>query len=223
MEEPTSIDGGTPSGLADRGRRRPNLTDQEVWAAADRLLGRGERVSIEAVRLELKGGAPYTIQMALRAWWQELPRRLKGGEAEPAAARAAFEAFWQAARAEALALVREEAQREDADREESLARAMATVDSLRTELEQARAACAEFEQERNAALEQAKDAERRTTVLRFQLDNAKGLLELERRRHPGPAVPDAVLDQVARLQAQCAALISSLSARASASGTSSAD
>jgi hypothetical protein len=223
MEEFAPTDGRTPSGLAGRARRRANLTDQEIWAAADRLLRRGERVAIEAVRVELKGGAPYTIQMALRAWWQELPRRLKGGEPEPAAARAAFEAFWQTARAEALTRVRAEAQREDADRAQSLARAMATADTLRAELEQARAARAQLEQERNAALEQAEDAERRTAVLRLQLDNAKGLLELERRRHPEPGAPGAVLDQLAQLQAQCAVLIDSLSARPPEPGAPSAE
>ena len=217
-----SVDGATTD-PPERGRRRPNLTDQEIWSAADRLLSRGERVSIEAVRSELKGGAPYTIQTVLRAWWQELPRRLKGGAAEPAAARAAFETFWQAARAEAEALVRDEARRQDTDRAQFLAQAMAEVETLRLQLEQVRAACTALERERNTALAQAEDAERRSAVLRFQLDNAKGLLELERRRHPGEDVPGAVLDQLTQLQAQCAALIGSLSARPSESGAKSTE
>jgi len=216
MEQSSAGDGMT--GSAERTRRRPNLTDSEIWAAADRLLSRGERVSIEAVRSELKGGAPYTIQMALRAWWRELPRRLKGGAAEPASARAAFETFWQTARADAEVLVREEAQRRDAERAQLLAQAQAAADSLRAELGRAQAACTQLERERDAALEHAQDTERHSAVLRFQLENAKGLLELERRRHPEQAVSGAVLDQLAQLQAQCTVLIHSLSARPSESG-----
>jgi len=223
MGEASGTEAGELPEQGDRGRRRPNLTGQEIWSAADQLLSRGERVSIESVRLELKGGAPYTIQMALRTWWQNLPRRLKDRGPEPAAAQA-FEVFWKTARAEALAQVREEEERREAQRAESLAQATKTLDVLRRELEQANSARTQLEQERDAALGQVAEADRRTAVLRLQLDNAKGLLELERRRHPNrEPVPGAVIEQLSQLQAQCTTLIAALSSRSPPSDAASGD
>lgn len=54
------------------------ITQQNVFAAADTLLQRGERPTIERVRRELGRGSPNTVNPLLDAWWRSLRGRLRG-------------------------------------------------------------------------------------------------------------------------------------------------
>ena len=57
------------------------ITEQEVFEAADALLARGERPTIERVRGELGRGSPNTVNPMLDAWWASLAARLSGAQA----------------------------------------------------------------------------------------------------------------------------------------------
>lgn len=63
------------------------ITEKDVLEAADALLSRGERPTIERVRLELGRGSPNTVNRHLDAWWASLAERIKGraGSTLPAA------------------------------------------------------------------------------------------------------------------------------------------
>lgn len=59
------------------------ISQQDVFDAADALLERGERPTIERVRREIGRGSPNTVNPLLDAWWQSLSDRVKGeGEEE---------------------------------------------------------------------------------------------------------------------------------------------
>lgn len=65
------------------------ITEIEVMEAADVLLARGERPTIERVRQELGRGSPNTVNRHLDVWWKSLAARMQGRvtgtEALPAA------------------------------------------------------------------------------------------------------------------------------------------
>lgn len=73
------------------------VTEQDVFSAADRLLVRGERPTIERVRLEIGRGSPNTINPLLDSWWSNLSNRHAGTAADslPAPIRLATEALYQ--------------------------------------------------------------------------------------------------------------------------------
>lgn len=54
------------------------ITEADVLEAADALLARGERPTIERVRQELGRGSPNTVNRHLDAWWSSLAQRVKG-------------------------------------------------------------------------------------------------------------------------------------------------
>lgn len=51
---------------------------EEVWAAADAVLGLGERPTIERVRQQLGRGSPNTVGPMLDSWYGSLAGRLRG-------------------------------------------------------------------------------------------------------------------------------------------------
>ena len=62
------------------------ITEQEVFEAADALLTRGERPTIDRVRHELgtdgvPRGSPNTVNPMLDTWWASLAARLRGAQA----------------------------------------------------------------------------------------------------------------------------------------------
>lgn len=57
------------------------ITEDDVRAAADALLQRGERPTIDRVRAALGRGSPNTVNRHLDAWWASLPRRLRESDA----------------------------------------------------------------------------------------------------------------------------------------------
>lgn len=52
------------------------ITEEDVRGAADAIVGRGERPTIERLRAELGRGSPNTVNRHLDAWWATLPKRL---------------------------------------------------------------------------------------------------------------------------------------------------
>ena len=59
-----------------RGPRGVQLED--VWAAADAVLGLGERPTIERVRQQLGRGSPNTVGPMLDGWYGSLAKRQPG-------------------------------------------------------------------------------------------------------------------------------------------------
>lgn len=54
------------------------ITEADVLEAADALLARGERPTIERVRQELGRGSPNTVNRHLDVWWTSLAARMQG-------------------------------------------------------------------------------------------------------------------------------------------------
>lgn len=76
------------------------VPETEVFAAADRVLARGERPTVERVRLELGRGSPNRIGPLLEQWWEVLAKRLAGETRLPdlpAEVAGAFRQVWAAA------------------------------------------------------------------------------------------------------------------------------
>jgi hypothetical protein len=76
------------------------VPENEVFAAADAVLARGERPTVERVRLELGRGSPARVGSLLDQWWARLAERMSGETrlpALPAEVSQAFVAVWQQA------------------------------------------------------------------------------------------------------------------------------
>lgn len=54
------------------------VPETDVFKAADAVLARGERPTVERVRLELGRGSPARVGQLLEQWWEQLAQRLKG-------------------------------------------------------------------------------------------------------------------------------------------------
>eukprot|EP01133_Synstelium_polycarpum_P005906 gene5906-6836_t len=76
------------------------VPENDVFAVADAVLARGERPTVERVRLELGRGSPARIGGLLDQWWARLAERLSGETrlpTLPAGVSQAFVAVWQQA------------------------------------------------------------------------------------------------------------------------------
>lgn len=76
------------------------VAEEAVFAAADAVLARGERPTVERVRLELGRGSPARVGALLDQWWALLAQRLRGETrlpALPSEVAQAFVAVWQQA------------------------------------------------------------------------------------------------------------------------------
>ncbi|ARN41217.1 TPA: DNA-binding protein [Pseudomonas aeruginosa] len=76
------------------------VPEEAVFAAADAVLERGERPTVERVRLELGRGSPARVGALLDQWWALLAQRLRSETrlpALPAEVSQAFVAVWQQA------------------------------------------------------------------------------------------------------------------------------
>lgn len=60
------------------------VPENDVFAAADAVLARGERPTVERVRLELGRGSPARVGGLLDQWWARLSERLNGETRLPA-------------------------------------------------------------------------------------------------------------------------------------------
>jgi chromosome segregation ATPase len=54
------------------------VPETDVFAAADAVLARGERPTVERVRAQLGRGSPARVGQLLEQWWEQLAQRLKG-------------------------------------------------------------------------------------------------------------------------------------------------
>lgn len=76
------------------------VPENEVFAAADAVLARGERPTVERVRKELGRGSPARVGSLLDQWWTRLANRLSSETRLPelpAQVAQAFVAVWQQA------------------------------------------------------------------------------------------------------------------------------
>lgn len=76
------------------------VPEEDVFAAADAVLGRGERPTVERVRLELGRGSPARVGGLLDLWWSRLAARLNGETRLPTLPSDVSQAFitvWQKA------------------------------------------------------------------------------------------------------------------------------
>lgn len=53
------------------------ITESDVHAAADELVGKGERPTVERIRAHLGTGSPNTVTRWLETWWKRLGTRLR--------------------------------------------------------------------------------------------------------------------------------------------------
>jgi len=76
------------------------VPENEVFAAADAVLTRGERPTVERVRLQLGRGSPARVGGLLDQWWARLAERLSGENRLPTLPGEVSQAFvdvWQQA------------------------------------------------------------------------------------------------------------------------------
>ncbi|NUT76814.1 plasmid replication region [Pseudomonas sp. C1C7] len=76
------------------------VPEHEVFAAADAVLARGERPTVERVRQELGRGSPARVGSLLDDWWKHLAARMKGETRLPelpGQVAQAFVTIWQQA------------------------------------------------------------------------------------------------------------------------------
>ena len=74
------------------------VPENDVFAAADAVLARGERPTVERVRLHLGRGSPARVGGLLDQWWARLAERLNGATRLPTLPTEVAEAFvavWQ--------------------------------------------------------------------------------------------------------------------------------
>jgi chromosome segregation ATPase len=137
-----------------------NQREEQIHAAADALVARGEHPTLDKVREEVGGGSYTLLSPALRRWRANrqpttglpaLPANLQGR------AESLVRDLWHAAQSAAQAQVAEE----------------------RTTLEQAQA---EAEQTQAAAEQRAEEAVQETDRLRKELEEAKAQLQTAERR-----------------------------------------
>lgn len=141
------------------------VPENEVFAAADAVLARGERPTVERVRVELGRGSPARVGGLLDQWWARLAERLSGETrlpGLPAEVAQAFVGVWQQAIEQAhgvaeLALV-ERRQVLDAERER-----VAAIES------QARQDAAQFRQQAAQAVAACQAVESRLADLELLL------------------------------------------------------
>ncbi len=69
------------------------VPETDVFKAADAVLARGERPTVERVRLELGRGSPARVGQLLEQWWERLAQRLKGQASLPELPGEVAEAF----------------------------------------------------------------------------------------------------------------------------------
>ena len=75
-------------GSTQRFTRRPSTRGvqlEDVLTAADEIVAKGQKPTIERVRQHLGSGSPNTVSPMLDVWFERLPQRLGGGLAAPQA------------------------------------------------------------------------------------------------------------------------------------------
>lgn len=173
------------------------VPESAVFEAADAVLARGERPTVERVRLELGRGSPARVGALLDQWWEQLAGRLRG-ETQlpglPAEVAQAFVAIWQQATTMAQAVIEQSvvAQRQVlAEEREQLAMAQ---EQARRDVAAARQQAGEANAARQAADTRLADLERLLEQRQSQIDD----VQQQRRESQDAAI--ALQQQVRGLQ-----------------------
>jgi len=149
------------------------VPENDVFAAADAVLARGERPTVERVRLELGRGSPARVGSLLDQWWETLAARLRGETrlpGLPAEVAQAFIGLWQQATTLAHGVVElslADQRQVMVDEREQLAESEAKV---RLEQAQARRQTAEALAAREVAEIRLADLEQLLTQRQAQID-----------------------------------------------------
>lgn len=166
------------------------VPEHEVFAAADRVLARGERPTVERVRAELGRGSPARVGSLLEIWWEALAQRLAGESRLPelpSAVAEAFRAAWasaiehgtalaQAAIADTTDQLTQERAQLAADRDQWQA-AVAVAQAAEHEARQAAAAAEVRLRDRQAQIEQQSAVMRETQDQRDAIQARQAALE----------------------------------------------
>lgn len=149
------------------------VPEAEVFAAADAVLARGERPTVERVRLELGRGSPARVGSLLDQWWDRLAQRLRSETrlpALPSEVSQAFVAIWQ----QAVRLAGDVAEQSLDDQRQVLMEERAEVLAIE---DAARQEAAQYRQQAAAAIAQQQVAERRLADLERLLEQGMGQIE----------------------------------------------
>jgi DNA repair exonuclease SbcCD ATPase subunit len=149
------------------------VPEQEVYAAADAVLARGERPTVERVRLELGRGSPARVGALLDQWWDSLAQRLRGETRLPALPGEVSEAF--------VAVWRQAMQLAQAVAEQALEQQRQVLVQERLQLaeaeNQARQEVASARQQANAAMAARHAVETRLADLERLLEERQGQID----------------------------------------------
>lgn len=162
------------------------ITESDVHTAADELVAKGERPTVERIRAHLGTGSPNTVTRWLETWWNRLGTRLQRArpdlEGAPVVLAELAGQWWELA----LKHAQEAAHRELAEAEQVLAAQRAALEAksrlVDDELTQMRS-------ERDAALTgeriattQASELQHLVDQLQLQISELAEQRDLERRR-----------------------------------------
>ncbi|MFJ3524248.1 DNA-binding protein [Pseudomonas sp. NPDC090203] len=173
------------------------VPENDVFAAADAVLARGERPTVERVRAELGRGSPARVAGLLDHWWARLAGRLRGETRLPelpTEVAQAFTAIWQQAAALAQEVV-----------EQSLVQQHRVLEAERAELaaleERVRQEQARQLQQLAVTLAAQQSAERRLLDLQQLLDqHAHQVEDLTRQRQVLQEDRDAARSRIEELE-----------------------
>lgn len=150
------------------------VPEHEVFAAADTVLARGERPTVERVRLELGRGSPARVGGLLDQWWARLAERLNGETrlpTLPGEVSQAFVAVWQ----QAIQLAQDVVEQTMAERRQVLdaerERIAAAEDQARQDLAKAHQQVAEATAGRQGAELRLADLELLLSQRQTQIDD----------------------------------------------------
>ncbi|PBJ04791.1 MULTISPECIES: DNA-binding protein [unclassified Pseudomonas] len=149
------------------------VPEHEVFAAADAVLARGERPTVERVRVELGRGSPARVGGLLDQWWARLAERLSGETRLPelpGEVSQAFVAVWQ----QAIHLAQGVAEQTLSEQRQVLAAERERVAEVE---DQARQDAAQFRQQSMDAVAGRQAAESRLTDLELLLAQRQTQIE----------------------------------------------
>lgn len=162
------------------------ITETDVHTAADELVAKGERPTVERIRAHLGTGSPNTVTRWLETWWNRLGTRLQPVrpdlEDAPAVLVELAGQWWELA----LKHAQEAARRELASSERALA---AERDALEARARLAAEELAQMRAERDVAITgeriattQASELQHLVDQLQLQISELAEQRDLERRR-----------------------------------------
>ena len=162
------------------------ITESDVHTAADELVGKGERPTVERIRAHLGTGSPNTVTRWLETWWNRLGTRLQPALLDPEDAPTVLMElagqWWELA----LRHAREAAHRELAEAEQSLAAQHGALEArsrlVADELTQIRSERDAAITEERIATTQAAELQHLVGQLRLQISELAEQRDLELRR-----------------------------------------